>query len=40
MHVTLEIDAQLPEGAPEGLVRTVSENCRTLKFKSAGFEEE
>ena len=39
VKVTLEIEAELPEGAPDNVVRTVSENARTLKFKSAGFEE-
>ena len=39
VKVTLEIEAQLPEGAPGNVVRTVSENARTLKFKSAGFED-
>ena len=39
LEVTLEIQADLPEGAPEDLVRTISENCRTLKFDSQGFEE-
>ena len=38
--VTLEIAAKCPEGVPEAVVRTVSENCRTLKFDSQGFEEE
>jgi hypothetical protein len=38
--VTLEIDASLPEGAPEQVVRTVTENSRTLKFTSQGFESE
>ena len=38
-EVTLEIQADLPEGAPEDLVRTITENCRTLKFDSQGFEE-
>jgi hypothetical protein len=38
VKVTLEIEAELPEGAPDNVVRTVSENARTLKFKSAGFE--
>ena len=38
--VTLEIDAQLPGGANEQIVRTVTENCRTLKFNSHGFESE
>ena len=30
--VTLEIDAEIPDGAPENVVRTVTENSRTLKF--------
>jgi predicted AAA+ superfamily ATPase len=38
--VTIEIEAQLPNGAPDQLVRTVTENSRTLKFKSHGFEAE
>ncbi|TWB75524.1 putative AAA+ superfamily ATPase [Nitrospirillum amazonense] len=39
--VTMEIQAFLPEGASDHLVRTVTENCRTLKFEpGAGFEEE
>jgi predicted AAA+ superfamily ATPase len=37
--VTLEIDARLPGGAPEQVVRTVAENCRTLKFSSHAFED-
>ncbi|HUW40193.1 MAG TPA: Swt1 family HEPN domain-containing protein [Rectinemataceae bacterium] len=40
VSVTLEIDAELPEGAADGLVRTVTENARTLKFTSQGFERE
>ena len=38
--VTLEIEAVLPDGATDHLVRTVTENCRTLKFATQGFEEE
>lgn len=38
--VTLEIEARLPEGASEQLVRTVMENSRTLKFQSQAFEED
>ncbi len=38
--VTLEIDAVVPSGVPENVVRTVTENSRTLKFTSQGFEEE
>jgi hypothetical protein len=40
VRVTLEIEAILPSGAPDHLVRTVTENSRTLKFTSQGFEEE
>jgi hypothetical protein len=38
--VTLEIEASLPSGASEQTVRTVTENARTLRFKSHGFEKE
>jgi predicted AAA+ superfamily ATPase len=38
--VTIEIDAKLPNGASDQLVRTVTENSRTLKFDSHGFERE
>jgi hypothetical protein len=38
--VTLDIEAQLPNGASDSLVRTVTENSRTLKFDSHGFEME
>jgi len=40
VKVTVEIVADMPEGAGERTIRTVSENCRTLKFKQFGFEEE
>jgi hypothetical protein len=38
--ITLEIEAFLPDGASEQIVRTVTENGRTLKFDSQGFERE
>lgn len=38
--VTLEIHAEVPAGAPDSVVRTVTENCRTLKFSDQGFEKE
>ena len=38
--VTLEIEAEVPAGAPDHVVRTVTENGRTLKFTSQGFERE
>ncbi len=40
VRVTLEIEAEVPAGMPEHVVRTVTENCRTLKFSSQGFEKE
>ena len=38
--VTLEISAEVPSGAPDHVVRTVTENSRTLKFTNQGFEKE
>lgn len=40
VEVTIEVHANVPEGIPENVVRTVSENAKTLKFDSWGFEEE
>ena len=40
VSITLEIEAEIPSGAPDNVVRTVTENCRTLKFETSGFEEE
>ncbi|RMH31880.1 MAG: ATP-binding protein [Planctomycetota bacterium] len=39
VEVTLEIQARLSEGASEKTVRDVTENCRTLRFDTFGFEE-
>ena len=38
--VTLEVEADIPSGAPDHVVRTVTENSRTLRFTSQGFEKE
>ncbi len=38
--VTIEIAATVPGGVPDNVVRTVTENSRTLKFTSQGFEAE
>ena len=38
VEVVLEIKAVLPEGAPDHVVRAVTENCRTLRFTNHGFE--
>ena len=40
VRVTLEIEAEIPSGVPDNVVRTVTENCRTLKFTDQGFEKE
>ena len=40
VEVTVEIQSQIPNGAPDDVVRTISENCRTLKFRNFDFEEE
>ena len=40
VKVTLEIEAEIPDGAPDHVVRVVTENSQTLKFTSHGFEEE
>ena len=39
-EVTLEISVNIPDGIPENTIRTVNENCRTLKFDDQGFESE
>jgi hypothetical protein len=38
VKVTLEIEATVPSGVPETVTRVVTENSRTLKFSSHGFE--
>ena len=40
VRVTLEIEAEIPSGAPDQVVRTVTENGRTLRFIDHGFERE
>ncbi len=40
VRVTLEIEVTLPSGASDQIVRTVTENSRTLKFTSHAFERE
>jgi hypothetical protein len=39
VQVTMEIHAIFPEGVPHNVERTVTENCRTLKFASHEFHE-
>jgi predicted AAA+ superfamily ATPase len=38
-RISLEVDVIVPNGLPHQIVRTVSENCQTLKVQSFGFEE-
>jgi hypothetical protein len=37
---TFEIQVELPDGAPNDVVRTVKENCKTLLFEAFGFEQD
>jgi hypothetical protein len=39
VSITLDVQVNLPTGASDELVRTVTENCRVLKFQNYGFEE-
>ena len=39
VKLTLEIQANVSDGIPENVQRTVGENCRTLGIKSFDFEE-
>ena len=38
MRVTVEIDAEVPDGVSEDTQCVVTENRQTLRFKSHGFE--
>ena len=38
VRVTVEIDAEMPQGASDDVRRVIDENCRTLRFKAHGFE--
>jgi predicted AAA+ superfamily ATPase len=40
VKVVLEIEATIPGGASEQVVRTVTENCKALKFGQHGFEKD
>lgn len=39
VHVKIEITAEVPDGVPDNVIRTVTENAKTLKFEQHGFEE-
>ncbi len=39
VELSLEVNANSPDGFSQGVIRTVSENCRTLHVESFGFDE-
>ena len=39
VELKLEVDVIAPNGIPNNTVRTVSENCRTLKVDDFGFDD-
>jgi len=39
VKVSLEVEAETDEGFSQQTVRTISENCRTLRVRDSGFEE-
>ena len=39
VELKLEVEVIAPNGIPSGTVRTVSENCRTLKVTDFGFDD-
>jgi uncharacterized protein len=38
VEIKIEIQAHFPSGASDQTIRTVTENCKTLKFQTYGFE--
>ena len=40
VSITLEVQAEIPDGVPDDVVRIISENAQTLKFKQFDFEDE
>ena len=40
VRLTLEIEATIPDGASDQVVRIVTENSNQLKFEDSGFERE
>ena len=39
VEIKLIVDANLPEGASQPMVRTITENCKTLKVEDFGFDD-
>ncbi|MDE0554681.1 MAG: hypothetical protein OXI24_10725, partial [Candidatus Poribacteria bacterium] len=40
VKITMDIEANVSDGVPDDVVRTVTENCRTLRFTTQEFEKE
>ncbi len=40
VKVTIDIEATFGDGMPEDLERSLTENCRTLRFNTQEFEDE
>lgn len=38
VNITMEVQISIPDGVDDHTLRTVTENCKTLKFKDFGFE--
>ena len=38
VRVTVEIEAEIPDGVPDDVQRIVNENAQTLRLKAHGFE--
>jgi hypothetical protein len=39
VKVSLEVEAETSDGFTQQTVRTISENCRTLRVQDSGFDE-
>lgn len=39
VQITLEVEAKMPDGTPQPIVRSVTENCNSLKVKNYGFDD-
>ncbi len=39
VEIRLIVDANIPEGTPQSTVRTITENCKTLKVEDFGFDD-
>ena len=39
VEIKLIVDANIPEGTPHSIVRTITENCKTLKVEDFGFDD-